>query len=170
MVEISYNTVMDVVTSWDRLKAIPNYQDKTGNLILERLFELEPASRAVFGLSCPSSSSSLSHSSSSSLQTSDLLNDPKIAVHAIQMVEMMDCAIALLGPDLDDLKHDLARLGRRHVQYGVKPRFLPVMESAVVYALEEMLDDKFTRNDRRSWQQVFYFMVSHMTEGMSSSK
>jgi hypothetical protein len=34
--EISYSTVMNVCTCWDRLKRVPNYRDKCGELILQR--------------------------------------------------------------------------------------------------------------------------------------
>lgn len=40
------------------------------------------------------------------------------------------------------------------------------MERAVMYAMEELLEDKFTREDRNSWQVVFHFMIQHMIIGM----
>jgi hypothetical protein len=34
--QISYSTVMNVCTCWDRLKRVPNYREKCGELILQR--------------------------------------------------------------------------------------------------------------------------------------
>ena len=150
MVEISYTAAMNVVISWDRLKTIKNYQTKLGELILARLFELDPSVKSVLGLDA----------------RADISQDAKYSTHAKQMVNMMDCAIALLGPDMDELQHDLARLGRRHAKYGVKARHLPVLETAVLHALEVLLGKLFTQNDRNCWQLFFYFMIMHMTEGM----
>jgi hypothetical protein len=40
------------------------------------------------------------------------------------------------------------------------------MERAVVYALDGILEDKLTHEDRGSWQVIFQFMIEHMTKGM----
>lgn len=151
MVEISYSSVMDVTTSWDRLKTVKDYKAQAGKLIFSRLFELEPSARKLFKFTADE----------------DIEKNPKFSVHANQMVDMIDCAVSFLGPDLEPLVDDLIMLGQRHVAYGVQPKYLPVMEKAVVYALEELLGDaKFTREHRNSWQVVFYFMVMQMTQGM----
>ena len=57
-------------------------------------------------------------------------------------------------------------LGKRHVAYGVKLEFLPIMERAVLHAMEEMLAKKFTSKDRKSWELVFHFMITNMIKGM----
>ena len=79
---------------------------------------------------------------------------------------MIDLAVGFLGPDLDPLKEDLLDLGQRHIGYGVRSEYLPVMERAVMYAMEELLDDKFTKDDRNSWRSVFQFMITNMKKGM----
>jgi len=75
-----------------------------------------------------------------------------------------------LGPDLDPLKDDLIDLGKRHIGYGVKSEYLPVMERAVMFAMEEILADHFTKDDRNAWQVVFHFMITHMVTGMKNEK
>lgn len=82
------------------------------------------------------------------------------------MVDMIDCAVGLLGPDLDPLKEDLLDLGKRHISYGVSSDYFPVMEKAVMYMLEELLDDMLTKKDRQAWQVIFHFMISNMMKGM----
>ena len=96
----------------------------------------------------------------------DLKANTKFRVHADSMVDMMDMAISLLGPDLDPLAEDLVELGKRHIAYGVKLEFLPIMERAVLHAMDEMLTSNFTSKDRRSWQLVFHFMITNMVKGM----
>ena len=84
------------------------------------------------------------------------------------MVNMIDCAVGFLGPDMDPLREDLEALGKRHMKYNVQPKDLPTMEKAVVFALEEMMGPKFTREDRRAWEIVFQFMVKAMITGMEN--
>lgn len=98
----------------------------------------------------------------------NLLADPRFPLLQKIMVDMIDCAVAFLGPDLELLENDLKALGRRHIAYGVSAKFFPVMERAVIYALEEILGDRFTRRDSNSWQAVFYFMIQNMSEGMEA--
>jgi hemoglobin-like flavoprotein len=151
---ISYATVMDVTSSWDTLKMVKDYKVKSGDLIFSRVLELEPEARTLFNFSAKE----------------DVRSNPKFAFHADQMVSMIDTAVAFLGPDLEPLEEDLHALGRRHIRYGVPAKFLPTMEKAVVYTMEELLGDKFTRTMRNSWQVVIYFMVQAMVAGMEEGK
>lgn len=96
----------------------------------------------------------------------DLKANPKFRAHADSMVDMMDMAVSLLGPDLDPLAEDLVDLGKRHIAYGVRLEYLPIMERAVLHAMEEMLQKNFTSKDRRSWELVFHFMITNMIKGM----
>jgi hemoglobin-like flavoprotein len=95
----------------------------------------------------------------------DLKSNAKFRAHADSMVDMMDMAVSLLGPDLDPLAEDLVDLGQRHIAYGVKLEYLPIMERAVLHAMEEMIP-KFSSKDRKSWELVFHFMISNMIKGM----
>lgn len=148
--EVSYKCVMDVTMSWDKLKHTKNYQESAGELIFSRVFELEPKARSMFKFT----------------KDEDIKLNPQFRVHARAMVDMIDMAVGFLGPDLDPLKEDLVELGRRHIAYGVQSEYLPVMERAVMYALDELLHEGLTRAERSSWQVVFHFMISHMIKGM----
>jgi hemoglobin-like flavoprotein len=96
----------------------------------------------------------------------DIRDDPKFHMHAQTIFQMIDFAVSFLGPDMDMLKEDLVALGKRHIHYGVKPLFLPVMEKSVIHALEELLAEKFTKDDRKAWQIVFHYLIAQMTIGM----
>lgn len=117
-----------------------------------RAFELEPEIKAVFQLS----------------DIDDVKAHPKFLSHARAMVDMTDCAVSFLGPDLDPLAEDLMDLGKRHASYGVQPDHLPVMEKSIMYAIEELVGNKVTREDRNSWQTVFHYLITHMRKGMKN--
>jgi len=116
------------------------------------VFELEPQARSLFHFTIDE----------------DIQSNPQFRIHAAAMVDMIDMAVSFLGPDLDPLQEDLIELGRRHVRYGVPLEYLPVMERAVTYMLDELLvtDGGMSRSERQSWQVVFHFMIRHMTAGM----
>jgi hemoglobin-like flavoprotein len=82
------------------------------------------------------------------------------------MVDMIDCAVGFLGPDLDPFRSDLLDLGARHKAYGVIPQYFSLMERALFFALDEILGNSFTVKERRSWQAVFDFMVANMETGL----
>jgi hemoglobin-like flavoprotein len=150
MSDISYSEVMNVTMSWDKMKSIEGFQERAGFLIYQRVFELEPKARSLFHFT----------------EDEDLMANPQFALHARTMVDMIDMAVGFLGPDLDPLAEDLVELGKRHINYGVPSEYLPVMERSVIYALEELLGDKLTRDVRLSWEAIFHFMITHMVQGM----
>jgi methyl-accepting chemotaxis protein len=114
------------------------------------LFELAPEAKSLFGFS----------------QDEDIKKNKKFGVHAKAMVDMIDAAVAFLGPDLDPLTDHLFDLGKRHVRYGVKADYLSMMGRSVIYALEQQLGAKFTLEDVKDWTMVFRLMVSKMILGM----
>ena len=98
----------------------------------------------------------------------DIRQNPKFAMHARAMVDMIDCAVAFLGPDLEPLVEQLKDLGQRHIAYGVKPEYLPVMGQSVLHALKNVLGSKFSKEDTKDWLTVFEMMTIHMTAGMKA--
>jgi hypothetical protein len=122
VIVIRYNTVKDVETSFERLKNTRNHKERMGNLILTRLLELEPSARALFGFS----------------DAEDISQNTSFELHANAMWDMIDTAVAFLGPDMDSMKEDLRHLGKRHLALGVKPNSMFYFEKSVLYALDEI--------------------------------
>ena len=151
MASVSYTDVMNVTTTWDKAKRTPNFEQVAGEAILTRLFHLEPEARSLFGFTADEK----------------VTGNAKFGHHSKVMVDMFDMAIAFLGPDLEPIEYELIDLGQRHIAYGVQATYLPIMERAVIYALEGILEDNLTREDRGSWQVIFQFMIEHMTKGMN---
>lgn len=121
------------------------------NLTLLRMFQLEPAAKKMFKFK----------------DGEDIRSNPLFFKHARAMVDMIDCAVGFLGPDLDPLTEDLNALGKRHVSYGVKAAYLPLMGESLYFALSKVLGSKFTSGDQKSWEAVFAFMIDKMVKGMS---
>jgi methyl-accepting chemotaxis protein len=92
--------------------------------------------------------------------------NPCYIMHAKATVERLDMAVCLLGPDLDPLEEDLRDLGERHLSYGVRPKNLPNMVKSLIGAIENVLKDEFSAEDKEGWDAVLGFMVESMAMGM----
>ena len=174
--DMSYSTVSDVLDSWERIRRIPNYDEKTGILLFKkwvlvvavvlsflfslsflishpyfaspqptnnRMFELEPAAKVIFGFK-------------ENMKSEDLLKSNRFSKHAKYFIQMIDKALGMLGPDIELLTEILMDLGKKHVQYGVKPEYFPSMGRALVYAVEELLpEEEFSRQVKDAWVEVY---------------
>jgi len=93
------------------------------------------------------------------------------------MFDMIDAAVGFLGPDLDPLQEDLYDLGRRHVNYGVYPKFFKSMGLAVLAGLEEFVAEfgaatktrELTPEGKDAWGVVYSFMSYHMVVGLKDA-
>jgi hemoglobin-like flavoprotein len=150
--EVTYTVAMNVSTSWDTLKMTDNYKEVVGELIFQRLFELEPKTRSIFQMG--------------DVGNKDLKSHPNFTKHAHVIVDMIDYAVDCLGPDVDSLAEHLNDLGRRHIGYGVQASHVPIMGEASVFALEKVLGSQFTASDRKDWTTIFQFMTGNMIKGM----
>ncbi|GKY96232.1 hypothetical protein MPSEU_000583100 [Mayamaea pseudoterrestris] len=148
--DISYATTMNVIMTWERVKKLGNYQTVVGDIVLDHVLKRDPSMRAVYRL--PMDQDPSSHAT--------------YGRHAKALVEMVDCAVSFLGPDLEFIQDDLKDLGLRHKSMGVRPEHLPIMQEGILYGIEECLDIRLTNAERDSWNAVFTFLVSCMTRGM----
>lgn len=110
-------------------------------LVNNRLFELEPRTKVVFGLD------------RKARVNYDYIASGKIK-RGLGIIRMLDGALSMLGPDADTLSEILDDLGKRHVKYGVKAQFYPFMGHAIVHALSVLHDDwNVTLQD--AWVEVY---------------
>ena len=103
-----------------------------------RLFELEPATRALFP---------------------DDLSD--------QRAKLVRTLVMLVG-NLDhpeELRPLLAGLGSRHRSYGVLPTHYPLVGQALIATLAASLGDSFTAVDRSSWAALYEHIANIMISG-----
>ncbi len=114
------------------------------------MFELEPAARPMFKFT----------------MHEDVRLNPMFKVHAMTIFQMLQYMIDLLGPDMELLEGDLLALGTRHVKYGVRKEFLPVMCQSIDFALTNLLGGAYITNHRGSLLAVLDYIVSKMVTTM----
>ena len=103
-------------------------------------FEIEPAAKSIFGFE---------------EDDKDYAKSAKFSNHAKYFIQMIDKALAMLGPDIELLTEILVDLGAKHVHYGVKPGYFPSMGRSLMFAIGESLGDKFTQSTKGAWQEVY---------------
>jgi methyl-accepting chemotaxis protein len=89
-------------------------------------------------------------------------------MHGSYLIQMLDTALNMLGPDIELLTEILDSLGAKHVRYGVKPAFFPDMGEALIITLEETLGkDVMTDAVKLSWAETYEALSAIMIESMS---
>lgn len=96
----------------------------------------------------------------------NLAENRQFVCFAANFVSMLDMAIDMLGPDLEEVEEQLAALGTRHVAYGVMPSHYPLMGKALIGTLEHLLGPEvFNDKIHESWNGIFSFMSMTMMQG-----
>jgi hemoglobin-like flavoprotein len=153
--EISYSTINDVIGSWEAMKRINNYEEVVGSKLFQRLFDKCPKAKVLFGFPIDID-----------VYSSELLNSKQFLTHAAFMLEMIDTALNMLGPDIELLTEIMHDLGRKHIRYGVKPEFFPIMGEALVCALQDALGGGFTETIKASWIETYDALSGDMIRAM----
>ena len=96
----------------------------------------------------------------------DLKENRQFVSFAASFVSMLDMAIDMLGPDLEEVEEQLGSLGTRHIAYGVMPSHYPLMGKALIGTLEHLLGPEvFNEQIHESWSGIFNFMSMTMMQG-----
>jgi len=122
-----------------------------------RLFELNCQTKDVFGID------RTVHPSAEELKQSGNL------LHAVRMMHMFDAALNMLGPDTETLLEILQDLGKRHIQYQVKPEYFPVMGQAIIFALKETLGSAMTPEAVDAWVQVYALLSGEIIKSIRAN-
>jgi methyl-accepting chemotaxis protein len=76
--------------------------------------------------------------------------------HAQYFIQMIDKALGMLGPDIELLTEILMELGKKHVNYGVKPEYFPSMGRALIHSVQGVLGEAaFTEEIKDAWVEVY---------------
>ena len=88
------------------------------------------------------------------------------------MIEMMDKALSLLGPDAELLAEVMGELGKKHVHLGVLDEtYYPVMGEALFHSLCELLgEEKFNPKVREAWERVYGALSGAMVDELYNEK
>ncbi|CAB9507130.1 Globin [Seminavis robusta] len=142
--EMEYETIQNVIDSWELLRRIPNYDVEAGTLLFTHLFEKCPPAMVLFGFPKDMDPT-----------CEKLKKSKRFVSHAKNMVAMLDRALAMLGPDAELLEEMLLDLGKKHVTIGVPVNAYPIMGDALLQTLRELLGDKFNQQAEHSWLEVY---------------
>lgn len=116
--------------SWNAVSAIA---DDAAQLFYDRLFEIDPSTRALF------------RGSDMAAQRKKLMQALAFSVSRLDM--------------LDELHPVIEDLGRRHAGYGVADKHYESVGAALLWTLERGLGEQWTNETRDAWAAV-YFVLS----------
>ena len=84
-------------------------------------------------------------------------------MHASYMIQMLDTALNMLGPDIELLTEIMVELGSKHVRYGVKADMFPHMGRALLTTLEKVLGpQKFSSQVKAAWVETYDSLSNDM--------
>jgi methyl-accepting chemotaxis protein len=100
----------------------------------------------------------------------EVLTSKRFIMHAAYLIQMIDTALNMLGPDIELLTEIMTELGIKHVRYGVKPEMFPIMGDALIHTLETTLKDDFTDNIRDAWVETYKALSQDMIRAQIKHK
>lgn len=106
-------------------------------LFYGRLFDLDPSLRPLFKIDIASQSQ-------------------KLADMLVTIVNSLD--------RLEQLRPTLREMGKRHVEYGVKPEHYQTLTTAMIWALGQALSPHFDRDAKEAWRLALTAVAQAMTE------
>lgn len=115
-----------VQKTWTQVEPIA---ETAASLFYAKLFELDPALKELF-------------------------SETDMASQGEKLMKMIGIAVRGLN-DLDELKPAVAKLGIRHVDYGVAPEHYDTVGSALLDTLEKGLGEAFTTEARDAWATIY---------------
>lgn len=145
-----------VISSWNRLKSIENYQEVAGVILFQKLFLRCPDAKLLFGYPADLDT----HSES-------FLCSRRFKGHSAYFIEMLDKALDMV--EAKEIGDNMKRLGEMHVQFGVKDEYFPVMGEALIETLKEVLKAAWNQPTEDAWRDVYGRLSSGMIEAMQKA-
>jgi hemoglobin-like flavoprotein len=91
-------------------------------------------------------------------------------MHSAYMIQMLDTALNMLGPDIELLTEIMHELGVKHMRYGVKPEMFKYMGEALLLTLEDTLGSEFNAVTRAAWTETYGELSQDMVRAMAVTK
>jgi hemoglobin-like flavoprotein len=193
--ELSYSTTSHVMESWEQVRRTKNYEEVAGAVLFQRyvcfdqtgighrfsiivpvlrstktltnpfvfplcrLFEKCPPAKVLFGFPIDIDPT-----------TPEVLTSKRFLMHAAYLIQMIDTALNMLGPDIELLTEIMHELGLKHIRYGVKPEMFPIMGDALVHTLETTLKSDFTESVKEAWIEVYSALSQDMIRAQLQAK
>jgi len=112
-------------------RKIVRKSDLVANLLYKKLFEIDPACKMLF----------------------------ECDMHWQGRKLMQMLAIVVVGLDtLETTVPAIQALGKRHLEYGIKPGDYHSVGESLIFALEQSMGDDFTPEVRDAWLAVYRFL------------
>ena len=106
-----------------------------GGLFYNRLFEIAPQLKSMFHNPIPEQSKKL--------------------------LAMINNVIAKLDK-LDDIVDEVAKLGRKHIHYGVQPEHYAIVGSALLWTLEKGMGENWNEEVKNAWTECYNILSGAM--------
>ncbi|MGB1141194.1 MAG: globin family protein [Halioglobus sp.] len=123
-----------VKDTWAQVAPI---SEQAAELFYGRLFELNPDYQSLF--------------------TGDMKSQGKM------LMSMLNTAVTSLDK-LDAIVPAVQALGKRHVDYGVKPEDYDTVGAALLWTLDKGLGDAFTDEVKEAWTETYTTLATVMIE------
>jgi len=141
---------MVIHVSWEKIKAIPDYQELLGEQIILRMMEMDPLVRKDLGLTS--------------------LRSERCQTLSTALVTIVDEIVCVVGPDVDDYEEDFVRLGKQCTSEGIQVALLgDSLSEAVKLVLKEHGDTELCQQDIRAWKSVFDFVSTQMARHQTAT-
>lgn len=85
-----------------------------------------------------------------------------------KFVCLIETVVHFIG-DLDFLAPTLKALGARHADYHVKDEHYDTAQKALMWTLEQVLDQDFTPKIQNAWEEFYILVSSIMKSGMEKA-
>jgi hemoglobin-like flavoprotein len=125
------------------LETINEFSGAVVRLFYGRLFEIAPQVRPLF--------------------------KTEIGEQSRRLSEMLNTIVGALD-NFDTLRPVLADLGRRHVEYGVRPEHYELLRSALLWTFGNALGVQFDRETRAAWDLLIGMVSAEMLAGAAAAQ
>ena len=122
----------------ESFESAQEYSNSLTKLFYGRLFEIAPSLRGLFKIS--------------------------LEEQSLKLLNMLGTVVEALD-HFENLRPQLADLGRRHVAYGAQPEHYEVVRTALLWALAQALEYGFDRDTKTAWDQMLRAVTAAMLEG-----
>ena len=83
-----------------------------------------------------------------------------------KIFDMLSTIVARLDHP-HELEPSIRQMGKRHVQYGVKPAHFKMIGGALLWTLEHGLGYDWNNEVEKAWKECYKMMTTMMLEGMT---
>ena len=95
-----------------------------------------------------------------------MYEDALFQAHAKSLFGMVDVLVRLLNSgQTSSLAGALVNLGGQHFGYGVRAAHYPIVGKALMYVLEKVLQEEFTKEAKSGWKQLYTVVSTGMVSG-----